>query len=100
MNPHCSITHDAEVISYNCSEPPKPFEALLAEPDCHWLEETTFECCIIQVIRLLWLLPPGPPLPEPLSRKYFTSPLLTSAASWLVVKMGSLPENPPNAMTG
>src|SRR6266704_4943629 len=42
--------------------------------------------------------PPKPP--ELLSRKYFTCPLSTSAASWLVVRMGSLPEKPPRVITG
>ncbi len=90
-------SRDADVNSYNCSAPPN---TLLVEVDCHWLDETTVPCCSIQLIRALWLPPPGPPPPEPLIKKDFTAPLLTSAASWVVVKMVSLPENPPNANTG
>jgi len=66
--------HDDVVISYNCSEPPNPLEMLLVELDCHWLDETTLECCVIQVIRALWPLLPGPP-PEPLSKKNRIEPL-------------------------
>src|SRR5215470_5074158 len=65
----CSLVHDTDVISYNCSEPPKPPEMLPVEPDCHWLEDITFACCVIQAIKALWLLPPGPPPPEPFSKK-------------------------------
>lgn len=58
-----------DMYSYNCSAPPNPLELLLAEPDCHWLDETTLACCVIQAISALWLLPPGLPPPEPLIKK-------------------------------
>src|SRR5258708_25625460 len=92
--------HYAPVYSYNCSAPPNPPELLRVALDCHWLDGTTLLCCLIQVISALWPLPPAPPPPKLLSRKYFTCPLLTSAASWLVVRMGSLPEKPPRVITG
>src|SRR2546430_494429 len=48
--------------------------------------------------------PQGPPplihvLPRPYRNK-LTVPFFTSAASWEVVKIGSLPLKPPSAMTG
>src|SRR5258708_7975468 len=95
---HCLVrarpgSHDAGMYSYNCEAPPNP---LLVEVDCHWLAGTAVVCCVIQVISALW----PPLLPEPLIKKKRTVPFFTSAASWAVVKMGSLPENPPSAMTG
>src|SRR5437588_676365 len=70
---HCNVSirpgsHDADVYSYNFSAPPNPAEPLLVEVDCHWLDETTLQCCVIQVLSALWP-PPGPPPPEPLSKK-------------------------------
>ena len=73
--------HDTDVNAYNCSAPPNPLEMLLFELDCHWLDEITVLCYLIQVISALWPLPPGPAPPEPLSKKKRTAPLLTSAAS-------------------
>src|SRR5947209_18175152 len=94
------IPHEADVYSYNWTAPPKRPELLLVEVDCHWLVGTSLLCCVIQVTSALWLLPPGPPPPEPLSRKNFTAPLLTNDSSWLVVRMGALPEQPPSVITG
>src|SRR5258708_1982059 len=91
-------SQDADVYSYNCGAPPKPLDLLVVEADCHWLDETALQCCLIQVINALWLLPPNPS--APLSKKKRIVPLLTSAASWVVVRMGSLPEKPPSVITG
>src|SRR5579871_141838 len=84
----------APVYSYNWP-PPKP---LPVEVDWYWLDETSVQCEVIHEVSAL-CPPPGPP-PFPLMRKKRTVPFLTSAASWLVVRMGSLPEKPPSAMTG
>ena len=81
--------------SYNCESPFVLLEELLS---CHWLEGTTLQFCVTQLVAEPW--PPSGPPPMPPDRKKRTVPSATSCSSLLVVRIGSLPLKPPIAITG